>query len=401
MTIDYFEELLKKPSIFKDESKLDINFTPERLPHREKEISLLSQLFLALLTNPNNASRKVLVTGKTGVGKTVTVKLFGEVLKDAAKKRAVSITYVHINCRKEQTSYKVLIKIARSVNKNFPKRGYSPQDLLEIVLEQLDQQNSHLLLVLDELNYLIDCDKNLIYSLTRLNEDSQNQVSRLSIIGIVRDLSCLTNLDSSTLSTLERNIINFNDYDLRQIYEILRYRINLSLKPNAISDDIIQNISEIVKDNGDIRYGLNLIWRACKIAESQGLLELNMESVRLANQDMIPFSIQDVLKYLPSQKLLLLLSIIKSIEKKPDNETSITEILNVYKITCENLNSKPRSYSQLWNYLQELKNENVVSIKVESKGGRGRKSRIGIPFFSLQVLENLTNDLLKSRGLKI
>ncbi|GAG68487.1 unnamed protein product, partial [marine sediment metagenome] len=56
MTMDYFEELLKKPSLFKEESKLDNNFIPKRLPHREKELSLLSQLFLALLTNPNSIS---------------------------------------------------------------------------------------------------------------------------------------------------------------------------------------------------------------------------------------------------------------------------------------------------------------------------------------------------------
>ncbi len=401
MNIDYFEELLKKPSIFEDESKLDINFTPERLPHREREISLLSQLFLALLTNPNSVSRKILITGKIGVGKTVTVKLFGEVLRNAAKKRGLFINYVHVNCRKEQTSYKVLIKIARSINKSFPKRGYSPQDLLEIILEQLNQQNSHLLLVLDELNYLIKCDENLLYSLTRLNEDSQDQFSRLSIIGIVRDLSGLTNLDSSTMSTLQRNIIKFNDYDIEQIYDILKYRINLSLKQNAISDNILKIICESVKNVGDIRYGLNLIWRSCKIAESQGLNELIIENVRLANQEMIPFSIQDVLKYLTSPKLLFLISIIKSLNKKPICEITIGEILITYKMICENLNLKPRSYSQLWSYLQELKSENIVSIKIESKNNRGRKSKIEVPFFSLQILEKVITDLLISRGIKL
>ena len=56
--MEYFEELLKKPTLFKDESKLDSNFVPEKLPHRDKELSLLSQLFIALITNPNSISRK-------------------------------------------------------------------------------------------------------------------------------------------------------------------------------------------------------------------------------------------------------------------------------------------------------------------------------------------------------
>ena len=145
MSIDIFENLLKKPSIFKDERKLDINFIPNKLPHRNKELSLLSQLFLTLLTNPNELSRKILITGKTGIGKTVTVKLFGEMLIKAAKKREISIKYIHINCRKERTSYKVLIKILRSINTNFPKRGYSPQDLLEIINDFLNIHNIHIL----------------------------------------------------------------------------------------------------------------------------------------------------------------------------------------------------------------------------------------------------------------
>jgi len=45
----------------------------------------LSQLFLTLLTNPNKTSRKILITGKTGIGKTVTVKVFGEMLREAIK----------------------------------------------------------------------------------------------------------------------------------------------------------------------------------------------------------------------------------------------------------------------------------------------------------------------------
>ncbi|TFF87325.1 MAG: cell division control protein Cdc6, partial [Promethearchaeota archaeon] len=184
MTTDYFENLLKKPSIFVDETTLDSNFIPEELPHREKELSLLSQLFLALITNPNSASRKVLITGKTGVGKTATVKRFGKMLMAASIKRGVQINYTHINCRKERTSYKVLIKIIHSIDKSFPNRGYSPQDLLEVITEYLNVHDLHLLIVLDELSYLIQKGGDLIYSLTRVNDDVMNAHQRISIIGI-------------------------------------------------------------------------------------------------------------------------------------------------------------------------------------------------------------------------
>jgi len=315
MIIDYFEDLLKKPSLFKNESKLDNNYVPKRLPHRDKELSLLSQLFLVLITNPNSISRKILIIGKTGIGKTATIKLFGEMLVNAAQKRSGDIKYVHINCRKERTSYKVLIKIVRALNNNFPKRGYSPQDLLEIIVDIIKDQNLHLLIVLDELSYLISKGGDLIYSLTRINDDAFNTRQHISIIGIARNISCLSGLDTSTMSTLQRNIIYFNNYNKEPLFDILKYRAEISLKENIISDKLIQIITDLVYQSGDIRYGLNLLWKSTKIAENQNLKYINIESIRRANQDIVPFSTLDILKYMPTQKIIFLLAIINSLDK--------------------------------------------------------------------------------------
>lgn len=401
MSLDIFEDLLNKPSIFKDERKLDINFIPDKLPHRNKELSLLSQLFLTLLTNPNEISRKILVTGKTGIGKTVTVKHFGEMLIKAAKKKEISINYIHVNCRKERTSYKVMIKILRSINKNFPKRGYSPQDLLEIINDFLNIHNLHILIILDELNYLINNDNDLIYSLTRLNDDSFNAPQRVSIIGIIRDVSCINNLDNSTLSTLQRNIIKFEKYTSEQIFDILKYRVEISLKKNVLTDELIEMISDIVSMNGDIRYGLNLIWKAGKIAENKNLQFISSDCIRLANQDMVPFSTLDILKDMTSQKLIFLLAIILHLKSNKENSVTFLEILKSYLIICENAGLRPRSYSQLWNYLQEYKKEKLISVKLQSKSIRGRKALIEIPDIPLLKFENIIRDTLNSKGIKL
>ena len=399
--MDYFEALLQKPSLFIEENKLDINYIPDLLPHREKELSLLSQLFLTLITNPNLISRKIVITGKTGVGKTVTVKKFGELLKKAASIRDIPIKYIHINCRNERTQYKVLIKIIRDIKKDFPKRGYSPQDLLEIILEFLENQNYHLLIVLDELGYLIDKGGDLIYTLTRINDDSINAPQRISIIGIVRDISCLNNLDNSTLSTLQRNILKFTDYTSEQIFDILKYRTEAGLKKNVISDDLIKMVAKIVSHNGDIRYGLTLIWRACKIAENQNLKYITAECIRLGNQDLVPASTQDTLAYLTSQKLIFLLSIIRALKKSKEASISISNVLKLYHILCENAGFPHRSYSQLWNYLQEYKKESIVSVKIMSERIKGRKALLEIPNIPLDKFEETILKLLTLKGVKL
>lgn len=399
--MEYFEEFLKKPSLFQDESKLEINFVPNKLPHRDKELSLLSQLFLTLITDPNSISRKILITGKTGIGKTVTIKYFGEILKKASNERNVSIKYVHVNCRKERTSYKVLIKIIHLINKNFPKRGYSPQDLLEILIDFLNQQDTHILIVLDELSYLINKGEDLIYSLTRINDDSVNIQERISIIGIIRDISCLNNLDYSTVSTLQRNIIKFSNYSKKQIFDILKYRAHLSLKENVIADDLIKMIVESTYINGDIRNGLNVLWKAAKIAENRDLKFINTECVRLGSQEIVPFSTLDILKYISSQKLFFLLSIVKGLKSTYDTKISFLDILRRYQIICENLGLNPRSNSQLWNYLQEFKRESIVVIDVLSEKIKGRRALIQIPEINLSKLENIIIEILKSKGFDV
>ena len=399
--MEYFEELLKKPSLFQDESKLDINYVPNKLPHRDKELSLLSQLFLTIITNPNSISRKILITGKIGIGKTVTVKYFGDLLKKASKKRNIAIKYVHINCRKERTSYKVLIKIIRIINNNFPKRGYSPQDLLEILLDLLNIQNLHLLIVLDELNYLIDKGEDLIYLLTRINDDSVNSQQRISIIGIVRDITCLNNIDNSTMSTLQRNIIKFNNYSKPQIFDILKYRADISLKKNIISDELIEMISESTYNNGDVRYGLNILWKATKIAESKNLKCITAECVRLGSQELVPFSTLDVLKYISSEKLVFLYAVVKALKIDDLTEISFLKILKRYRVICENLGLHPKSYSQLWNYLQEFKRENILHTKILSEKIKGRKALIQVPEINLSNLEKIITEIFNSKGLKI
>jgi len=399
--MEYFEELLRRASIFKDESKLDINFIPDKLPHRDKEISLLSQLFLGLITNPNSISRKILITGKTGIGKTATVKFFGVLLEKASKKRDINVKYVHVNCRKERTSYKVLIKLIQLMDNKFPKRGYSSQDLLDILIEFLYRHDLHLLIGLDELSYLINKHEDLIYSLTRINDDNLKGDQRLSIIGIVRDISCLNNLDNSTMSTLQRNIIHFKPYSQDQIYDILKYRADISLKNNVLSNKMLETISEITFGSGDVRTGLNIMWRSCKIAESKNLKYVNAECIRLGNQDLLPFSTLDILEYMNSQKRIFLLAIIKALNNNEQIEISFNDALKSYNMVCENLGLKPKSHSQVWNYLQEFKRDNIVVADIISEKIKGRHAIIKITDLSLPNLEKNTIEILNSKGFKI
>ena len=64
-------------SIFKDESKLDINYIPQQLPHRESQQRLLLEFFSFILRCPERMSQRVILTGDVGTGKTALAQHFG------------------------------------------------------------------------------------------------------------------------------------------------------------------------------------------------------------------------------------------------------------------------------------------------------------------------------------
>ncbi|MCK4381781.1 MAG: hypothetical protein KAW66_00675, partial [Candidatus Lokiarchaeota archaeon] len=197
------------------------------------------------------------------------------------------------------------------------------------------------------------------------------------------------------------NIIHFKKYDRDQLYEILKYRASISFKENVISDKLIEIVSDLVYQSGDIRYGLNLLWKATKIAENQNLKYITMECIRLANQDIVPFSTLDVLKYMPKQKGIFLLAIVTALKKSGSIQVSVLEITNSYLIVCENLGIQPRSHSQLWNYLQEFKREYLITMEIKSESIKGRKALISILDIPISKFEEIIVNILQTKGIKI
>ena len=118
-------------SIFKEETKLDINYVPYSLPHRDRELRLLTEFFSFLLRNPNRMSQRVVITGEVGTGKTALSHRFGANIIREAQRKGVKISYIHVNCREYRGSlFLILHHIVSTFHPNFPRRGYSAEELL-------------------------------------------------------------------------------------------------------------------------------------------------------------------------------------------------------------------------------------------------------------------------------
>jgi cell division control protein 6 len=159
-------------SVFKDEAKLDINYLPNRMPHRDKEHRLLMEFFSFLLRYPERMAQRVIVTGEVGTGKTALCQRFGADITSETGKRGLKFRYIHVNCREYRGSLALIMHHAVTVFRpNYPVRGYSAEEILKTLLQVLEEESAFIILTLDEFDSLIEKEgSDAVYKLTRLQE---------------------------------------------------------------------------------------------------------------------------------------------------------------------------------------------------------------------------------------
>ena len=383
--------------VFKDESKLDINYVPSHLPHREKQLNLLNQFFRFTVENPGKMTQRVLVTGKIGTGKTVLTQHFGQNLMKEAQKRGINLYYVHVNCRECKGLFMVLQYVMFKFSPNFPKRGYSAQELLQALMQVLDEKKAYVILTLDELDALIHAEgSDALYSLTRVQEDRAKTVQRISLIGILRETTLLNKLDSSTRSTLQNNIIQMDDYSKTQLLDILNDRVATAFYDNAIYPETLELVAESAAlHRGDARYAIELLWRAGKYADTENSRLVQPEHVRKASESVYPIVRKDSISQLNLHQKLFLLGVARRFKQSDAAYLSMGEAENAYAIVCEEYGAEKRGHTQLWKYVQELAALDVIKTEHSSAGQRGKTTLISLPHVSATELEQ---ELVKTLG---
>src|SRR5260370_30236058 len=89
-------DAISKPTIFKDEGPLSLEWLPTRLPHRENQLRFLAELFRSVIDKPWTTSPKVLITGDIGTGKTVLTQRFGTDIHRTSNSLKLSLAYIHV-----------------------------------------------------------------------------------------------------------------------------------------------------------------------------------------------------------------------------------------------------------------------------------------------------------------
>lgn len=385
-------------SVFKDETKLDINYTPSKLQHRNSQIKLLNQYFRHATETPGKMTQRVIIIGKVGTGKTVLTQHFGRNIMREAHKRNINLQYIHVNCRQKKGSFFLILQqIVTQFHPTFPKRGYSAEELLQVLMQIVDEQNIYLIVTLDELELLIQNEgSDPLYKLSRLEEDRSKTLRRFSLICILRELSWLDKLDESTRSTLQSNIIQLDAYTQIQLQDILNDRVALAFKQGTISPETITLAAELgEEEGGNARYAIELLWRAGKYADTEESKETLPEHVRKAAGNVYAGIRRDEITALDFHTKLFLLGIARRFQQTAGVHLSMGEAEEAYTVTCEEFDEKPRGHTQLWKYTQELSSLGVIKAELSTGGQRGKTTLIGLPRIAAVDLEKELNKALK------
>jgi len=383
--------VLTRRSVFMDEAKLDFSYVPRRLLHRDAEMRLLKEFFSFALTQPWRMAQRVLIVGDVGTGKTALTQRFGADIVEQTKQRGLNLKYIHVNCRQYRGSLFLILHHAITFfHPNFPRRGFSAEELLNIFLQVLDEENAYVILTLDEFESMVEKEgAESVYKLTRLQEARMDKPQRFSLICILKNLEVLDKLDPSTRSTLQSNIIRLERYSKEQLADIVNDRVQLAFKPSTVLEDTVNLIAELAEsEGGNARFAIELLWRAGKYADAEDLGVVTPECVRKAVSSIFALVKKSDIAASSFHEKLLLLGIARFFVENEDRAyATLTEVEREYAVACEEFEVQPHTHTQLWKYLQTLSAIGVIRKTVSKAGQRGRTTLIYLPAVSAHQLE--------------
>jgi archaeal cell division control protein 6 len=320
--------------IFKDRKKLSPRYLPKEISHREKQIDLLVRTFLDIKDDPDKFPLTVIqIIGPAGIGKTSTVIKFSDILDNELRKNKINIKIVYINLKLQGgNKYAIYKYLLSCIAPELPAQGLSAEEMLRQMLDYLILNNVYSIIILDEIDYLIKISKEIgiIYDLTRLNEfDPSKKCNVKGVIFIARSTEFYEKLDEAELSSMGRAYIEFPNYTIDQVSDILIRRSKDAFQDNVIGTDIIDWIAKIVVSpivNGDIRYALDLLSYAGNLAESEGTEKVLLDHVKKINKQIYNGITDDDIKELSKLQIIILLGIIKGLKIKNRDYIDLKEV---------------------------------------------------------------------------
>jgi len=370
-----FKDLISDGEIFANKEVLRPTYVPENLPHRKKQIKDLADILSSALKGETPSN--ILIYGKTGTGKTSTVKYVSKELEDMAQKTGNNCSLLYINSEMFDTQYRIFAYLARVFNKHVPMIGWPTDMVYSEFKSGIDAEERHVIVILDEVDKLASKGDEALYNLSRINGELTN--ARVSLIGISNDLTFTDLLDPRVKSSLGEEEIIFPPYNADQLKDILYVRADKAFRVNTLGDPVIPLCAALAaSEHGDARRALDLLRVSGEIAERAGAKTVSEDHVRRAIDKIETNRVTEVVKTLPLQSKIVLSSILVLSRERNKRRFSSGEVYNMYRRLCNHLGMDALTQRRVTDFVSELDILGLVNAVIVSKGRYGRTKEISL-----------------------
>ena len=352
---------------------------------RNNEMTQLSRHFAPILKD--NHPTHLALWGKTGTGKTLTMRFFMGILAEMCKKKKIPLRLEHLNLATSRPCFRALNDLAclLNVSKRY-KRGVSLVELMYRIESALADFKGYFVLFVDEIdNVRTDQDTFMTFLVRRL---PQSIPAKLILVFASNKLNWRDNLDPRILSFLKIRELLFNPYNADDLQHILRIRVRKALAPNAVEPGVIEKIAALSShDHGDARQAVDLLARSAELAQAAGS-SISLNLVDRAAEEIERDKYSDMIRTAPAQMQAAMAAIILTVRKtkKPRSETG--EIYEQYQAFCREAQMKPVAIRAFRESLNELDLYGFVRTRILSRGRHGRTREV-----ILELDEELVNKI--------
>jgi len=370
-----FDDLISEGVIFANKEVLRPTYIPEKLPHRKNQIKGLANTLSAALKGETPSN--LLIYGKTGTGKTATVKYVSKELEEMGKKMGSNCSLLYINSEVFDTQYRVFAYLARVFNKHVPMIGWPTDMVYSEFKSGIDTENRCVIVVLDEVDKLATKGDGALYNLSRINSELNN--AKVSMIGISNDLTFTGLLDPRVRSSLGEEEIIFPPYTADQLQNILGERAKKAFNDSVMDNTVIPLCAAFAaQEHGDARRALDLLRVSGEIAERAKSDVVTEEHVRLASKRIEANRIVEVIKTLPLQSKIVLNSVLLLNRERNKRRFSSGEVYNMYRRLCNHLGMEALTQRRVTDLVSELDILGLINAVIISKGRYGRTKEISL-----------------------
>jgi len=388
-----------KNSLFRDKSVLQTNYTPESIPHRDKQIEQVAGMMAPILRGEKASN--LFIYGKTGTGKTLSVQYVRDELMKKASQLGVDIRIEYLNCKLKKvadTEYRILAALIQQMGGEIAATGLPTDQVYNKFIQMIDSKKQIVVLIFDEIDQAIKkISDSFLYSLIRLNAELSK--SQLSLVGISNDVTFLENIDPRVRSSLGEEELVFPPYNAPQLQDILSERGEIAFKENVIGEGVIAKCAAFAaREHGDARRALDLLRIAGELSEREGSTKVDLNYIDLANEKIERDKILDIVETEPKQFQLVLYAIVLLTKDKKAGELFTGDIYNIYQDICKKTKTEVLTQRRISDIIAEVDMLGLINANVISKGrhGRTREIRLSIP---QQLTDKVESILVESLGL--